>query len=217
MSAKYYVMLMDVIGSSDLPNRDEVTEKLEKAMASVNATCKDDFLAPFEITRGDEVAAVLTSIANTYDIITIFRETLFPVGMRTTLIYDELISGLGSRQSSIIDGPAFHRGNSQMLNLKKTQKTFGLNTGQPELDQGAAALLNLLLWQWNNFTPLQQNIIRLYQEIKHQGKVAKIIRRTQQQVQFTLEKCRWELIDEAEKTIRRMLLNIDKKAKIEGL
>lgn len=217
MSEKYYVVIMDVIGSSRLRNRDEVTDKLGKALKSVNTSYEEDFFAPFEITKGDEVAAVLTAIENTYDMVTIFRQILYPVDIRTILIYDELNAGLNSRHSSIIDGPAFHRGNDMMIKLKKTQKTFSLDTGQIVLNKELEALINLLLWQWNNFSPLQQKIIRLYQETKSQKKVADRIKRKQQQIHSTLDTCRWELIDEAEKVIRKLLMKIDNQYKAKVL
>ncbi|MCK4761000.1 MAG: hypothetical protein KAW12_02300 [Candidatus Aminicenantes bacterium] len=213
MAEKYYVMLMDVIGSTALPNRDEVTEKLNTAMGCINNTYDKDFLAPLEITRGDEVAGVLKTSVNTYNIITIFREALFPVDIRTILVYDILRSGLNSRRSSIIDGPAFQQGNYMMIRLKKTQKNFTLNTGQQELDRTIEALMNLVLWQWSTFTPLQQEIIRLYQEVRNQKEVAKQVERTQQQVQRTLAKCRWELIDAAEKAVKGLFLSIEKQPK----
>lgn len=213
MFSKYYVIIIDIISSTKLPDRNKVTVKLKKAIDEVNKNYAKDCFAPFEITRGDEVAAVLTSIVNIYNIINHFCIELFPVNFRVIIVYDELTSGLDSKRSSIIDGPAFHKGNDMMVHLKKTQKTFTLDTGKRERDQAVEALMNLLLWLWNDFTPLQQKVIRLYQSIRNQEKVAKKINRTQQQVQVALEACRWQVIDAAEKTIKDLFKIIDNQIK----
>jgi hypothetical protein len=96
-----------------------------------------------------------------------------------------------------------------MMELKKTQKTFAMDTQQEKMDKAVEALMNLLLWQWNNFSELQQKIIRLYQQKKNQGKVAELLNRTQQQVNKTLNSCKWEIIDNAEKAIMHMFQLID--------
>jgi hypothetical protein len=209
---RYYIVMMDIIRSAKLLDRNELTHRLISGMKEVNKEYKQDLLAPFEITRGDEFAAVLTKINHLYEIISAFQETLSPIEFRTIAAFGELNAGLDSKQSSIIDGPAFQHADSMMRSLKKTSKTFSIDTGQKEWDRIAQAALNLLLWQWNGFTPLQQRIIRLYQKLKNQNKVADEINRSQQQVQATLESCRWELIDEAENSIRDALKVIGEKA-----
>jgi hypothetical protein len=209
MADKYYVLIMDVIDSSGFPDRDILTGKLEDAAAKANAEFSRYCLSPFEITKGDEIAAVLISISRAYEMVKIFREMLYPADIRSVIAYDELKAGLETKRSTVIDGPAFYRGNRMMLELKKTQRTFALDTQQEKMDEAIDSLMNLLLWQWNNFSDLQQKIIRLYQQEKNQWKVAKMIDRTQQQVHKTLTSCKWEIIDNAEKTIMDMFRFID--------
>lgn len=117
MAVKYYALILDIIDSSIFPDRDILTEKLERAIAYANKEFSRDCLAPFEITRGDEVAAVLVSTARVYEMIKVFREELFPVDIRSVIIYDELKAGLEKRRSTVIDGPAFYRGNHMMVEL----------------------------------------------------------------------------------------------------
>jgi hypothetical protein len=209
MPGKYYVLIMDVIDSSRFPDRNVLTGKLESAILKANSRFPGDCLAPFEITKGDEVAAVLTLIGRAYEMIKVFRDILSPVDIRSVIVYDELKAGLETRRSTVIDGPAFYRGNQMMMGLKKTQRTFTMDTRQEKLDKFVEASMNLLLWQWNNFSDLQQRIIRLYQKEKNQEKVAKMINRTQQQVNKTLNSCKWEIIDNAEKAINDMFALID--------
>jgi len=207
---KFYAVIIDVVESSKVKDRYRLTEKMEKALLKVNEKFQKDCYALFEITRGDEVAAVLKSIENTYDIISLINEIISPEIIRTVIVYDELNAGLKSHRSSVIDGPAFYKANKLMQNLKKTQKTFTLKTSGNDRDRMIESLINLLLWQWDNFTDKQKRIIRLYQKYRNQKKVAEKIQRTQQQVQSTLETCRWELVNNAESTLREMFKSIDK-------
>jgi len=210
----YYVIVMDIIRSTKLKDRDKLTHQLTSSMDEVNLVYKQDFFAPFEITRGDEFAAVLLQINNLYEIVKTFQKTLSPIEFRTVVAYGELNAGLKSRQSSIIDGPAFQHADSMMHNLKKTLMPFSIDTGLKDWDCITQAVLNLLLWRWIGFTPLQQKIIRLYQQLRNQKKVANEIDRSQQQVQATLESCRWELINEAENSLQDALRVIEEKVKI---
>jgi len=210
-ASRYYVMMMDIIGSAKMNGRDKLTHRLITSIEKVNQSYGQDLFAPFEITRGDEFVAISTKINSLYDIIGTFQEKISPEEFRTVVVYGELNAGLQSKQSSIIDGPAFQHADSMMRSLKKSSMTFAMDTGHKEWDRIAQAALNLLLWRWNGFTLFQQKIIRLYQKFRNQNRVGKQINRSQQQVQATLESCRWELIEEAEKSIRDTLAIIDEK------
>lgn len=210
MAEKYYVMMIDIVGSSKLPDRDTLIKKLDAAISQVNTAYSKDLWAPFEVTKGDEVAAVLTSVARAYEMIDIFSEVVFPVALRSVIVYDELTAGLDTRRSTVIDGPAFYRGNRMMIKLKKTQKTFALRSRHKELDEATEALVNFLLWRWNNLTKLQRQIVQLYQQERNQSRVAKMLNRKQQQVQNTLEACKWQIIDDAENAVRYLFQFIDR-------
>lgn len=206
---KYYVLIMDIIESSKFQDRNVLTGKLDTATSRLNSSYSMECFAPFEITRGDEVAGVLTSISRAYEMIKVFREEIYPADIRSVIVYDELKAGLETKRSTIIDGPAFYRGNDTMVELKKTQKTFAIATHVKETDETLDALMNLLLLQWNNLSPLQRKIISLYQQERNQLKVAEMISRKQQQVQQTLYSCKWEIIDSAEKAIMHLFKLID--------
>lgn len=209
MPERLSVLLIDIIRSTELPNRAAATSRLEKANRKANRAFADDLFAPFEITRGDEAAAVLRSVARTYEMIVSIGESIYPVTFRSVLVYGDLTAGLDSRRSSVIDGPAFYRANEIMQALKKTQKTFALATGQEKLDGPTGALVNLLQWRWNQMTDLQRRIVRLYKQEKNQSRVGDKLGRTQQQISHALNATKWELIDTAEAAIRQLFQLID--------
>ncbi len=204
-----FVLILDIVGSSVVADREGLTRTLQGAIARVNEAFGEDCWAPFEVTKGDEVAAVLHSVARVYDILIEFSEGLAPVRMRAVVVRGELTAGLETRRSTIIDGPAFYEGNARMEELKKSRRGFALASGEESLDRPAEALVNFLLWRWEELTPLQRRVIRLYQEHRHQTRVAEMLGRKQQQVQHTLDVCRWEVIDDAERAVRGLLEAID--------
>jgi hypothetical protein len=209
----FYVIVIDIIGSSRLKDRDALTTQLNVAISRANKEYAHTCWAPFEVTKGDEVAGVLLSVATAYDIIDIFREALDPMLFRSVVVFDELDAGVHTRRSTVIDGPAFHRADQMMKRLKKTQKRFALSSGEKELDAAAEALVNFLLWRWTSLTTLQRKIVRLYQQGQKQSKVAEILNRKQQQIQNTLDVCKWQIIDEAEKALRGLLQVIDSRTR----
>jgi hypothetical protein len=208
---KLYVLVTDVVGSSQLADRAALTGRLQEAAHWINGEHSDALFARLEITRGDEMSAVLKSVSGAYDLMSALEQTLYPVRFRSVLVYDELTAGLETRRSSIIDGPAFYRSHEKLANLKKTKKTFALSSGQAELDEAAEVLVNLLQWRWNEMTDLQRQIVRHYQQEKNQLRVAELLGRSQQQISHSLIATKWELISSSEGAIRHLLELIDRR------
>ena len=217
MAEKYHVFMIDIIGSAKVPDRDALSRTLDLAISRINAEYPYDYWAPLEVTKGDEVAGVLVSMARVYDMIDTLSQALYPVMFRCVLVFDQLDAGVDTRRSTVIDGPAFHRADQLMRGLKKTQKTFTLSSGEEELDAATEALVNFLLWRWNNLTELQRRIVRVYQQERNQSRVADILQRKQQQVQHTLDVCKWQLIDGAEKAVRGLFEIIDRRTRTGGM
>ena len=118
----YYVLILDIVGSSKIRDRGKLTDMLNVAIVKATKKYNKDLWAPFEITKGDEVAAVLISIHQLFDMITLFSDAIYPVGFRSALVYGKLSAGLKTKRSTIIDGPAFYRVNEEMIQLKKKLK-----------------------------------------------------------------------------------------------
>lgn len=211
MTTKLYVLVADVVGSSQVADRADLTRKLQEAADSINQEHGHALFANLEITRGDEMSAVLTSLSSAYDLMSALEQALYPIRFRSVLVYDELTAGLETRRAGIIDGPAFYRAHERMAQLKKSKKTFALASGQGELDEAAEVLVNLLQWRWNEMTDLQRQIVRLYQQERNQLRVAELLGRSQQQISHSLIATKWELISSSEGAINHLLELIDKR------
>jgi len=206
-----YVLLLDLVGSSRLPDRQAATETLQGAQAVVNERYANRWLAPLETTRGDEMAAVLRGPEVAYEVISDLGDEIHPLTLRAVVKYGELVAGLETRRASIIDGPAFHVADRQMDDLKDGPGLCHFDLGLEDLDRLLNALGNLLLSQLAELTEQQRKILRHYQRdleetgsVK-QAEVAQAVGTTQQSVSKTLKTIRWELIDAGEKEMRRLL------------
>lgn len=206
-----YVLLLDLVGSSRLPDRQAATETLQSAQSVVNERFTDHWLAPLETTRGDEMAAVLRGPEVAYDVISDLGDASHPLTLRAVVKHGELVAGLETRRASIIDGPAFHVADRQMDDLKDGSGLCRFDLGVEDLDRLLNALGNLLLSQLAELTELQRQILRRYQrDLEANGSVkqedvARALGTTQQSVSKTLKTIRWELIDAGETEMRRLL------------
>jgi hypothetical protein len=204
-----YVLLLDIVGSSNLRDREAATLRMQAAQKTVNERFPKAWLAPLETTRGDETAAVLRQPADAYDIIAALGDEIHPLSVRAVLKRGELVAGLDTRRASIIDGPAFHIADELMESIKGGPAQCLFDTGLSALDRPLTALGNLLLSQLAGLTELQRRILRLYQENRKQKTVAEIIGRSQQQVSSALQAIRWELLDDAEAVMRELLAEVE--------
>ncbi|MEM9291303.1 MAG: SatD family protein [Acidobacteriota bacterium] len=207
---KFYVLLADIMGSSRHRDRAALTDSMQSAVEHINERHQADLFAPLEITRGDEMAAVFTSIHGLYSALSELERNLHPVRFRSVVVYDELTAGLDSGRAGVMDGPAFYRARERMTLLKRSRTTFALSSGQKDLNEPAEVLVNLLQWRWSEMTKLQREIVRLYQVERNQLKVAEALGRSQQQISHSLIATKWELIDQSEVAIRHLLELVDR-------
>lgn len=211
MTTSAYVLLLDLVGSSQLADRQAATDRIQAAQSVVNSRFEDAWLAPLETTRGDETAAVLKRADVAYDVLVGMTDEIHPLSLRAVLKHGELVAGLDTHRASIIDGPAFHVADELMEKLKRTAKLSLFDTGFPTLDQPINALGNLLLTQLSDLTELQRTVLRQYQLKQQQKAVADALDRSQQQVSTTLQAIRWQVIDEAEAAMRTLLAEVDRR------
>lgn len=209
-----YVLLLNLIGSSNLSDRQAATESVQAAQTAVTERFPGIWLAPLETTRGDETAAVLSAPGAAYDVIAAMGDAIHPLGLSAVVEYGELVAGLDTGRASIIDGPAFHRADEAMDRLKEGSALCLFDTGEPDLDRPLTALGNLLLNDLADLTELQRRVLRHYQEELRQGAKAKqevvgeAVGRSQQHVSRTLKAIRWDLIDDGEAVMRELLSQV---------
>lgn len=202
---KYFVLLVDLAGSQDLPDRENGTRKLKEAINNLNKDFRDDLYAPMEITRGDEAAAVLKRITTLHEMLLNFMIKLQPFKCRMVITYNVLTAGLGSKRSTEIDGPGFYEADTLMHKLKKSHKLFAIGTDNPVLDSAISSIINLVLLRWEEMTPFQRKVIHLYAQGIKQDDIANVVKRTQQQVSQVVRAVSYDILREAEESLKALI------------
>ncbi|MEO0481409.1 MAG: SatD family protein [Planctomycetota bacterium] len=199
------VVLLDVVQSSAERDRDRLQERLVEFCEESNELDGADLLGRFEITRGDEVAAVYRQAAPLLELVERAEERLSPHRLRYVVRRGELTAGLESGRSTVIDGPAFWRAGEAMEELKKTELPILIEWPNETAAALVTSLFAFRILHTRGLTELQRTILRLYRELRNQTRVAERIGRTQQQVQKTLAACHQELMDHSEQSLREVL------------
>lgn len=206
MKKKHYVLLGDVISSSRISDRDAFQKKLGEACKDVNASYVGDIYADFKILKGlDEIGGVLSTISNSYGIITTILERLHPDLMRFVLVFDYIDTALNTRDVARMDGPAFHKASDILHTLKKSKFIFDMSVDDKIIDTSITGLINLTLLVKKNWTPRQYKIVKEYKKNKYQYEIAKNLGITQQAVSKTLNSSMWKEIKSIEDKLNYIL------------
>ena len=212
MKQKLFVLLGDVVSSRQIADRDLFQGQLNELCRNINDWYGNDIFAPFKILKGlDEMGGVLENISNFYNIINTVAESLYPQVMRCALVYDFVDTALDSRDVSRMDGPAFHRSSQSISQLKKTERRISISVQDEILDRTLAGEINLLLLFRHDISPKQRKIIKEYELIKNQMKVAERFGISQQSVSLALRRSRWKMIKELEDELDHSLQAYQKR------
>jgi len=206
MEQKTYVLLGDVISSRQIRNREEVQQKLARACKEINTVYAKEIYADFKILKGtDEIGGVLSTMTNSYNIISTILEQLYPNLIRFVLVFDYIDTALNTRDISKMDGPAFHKVSDIMNKLKKSKLMFDACVGNKMIDNCIAGQVNLILLLKKNWTAKQHLIVKEYKKTKNQYDVAKKLGVTQQYVSKTLNRLMLKEINNIEERLNNML------------
>lgn len=147
---KYLVLIGDVLGSKQLPERAQFQRRLKAALHSLNSRRKT-IVSPYTLTLGDEFQAVYRDASGAFaDIFTLLAQVA-PVQARFALAAGEIVTPINSHQSIGMDGPAFHRARIRLEKLKGQGRLLGLHdTGDPRwrLPASSLAVLSGLIEGW---------------------------------------------------------------------
>ena len=187
MKEDLFVLLGDVISSKKLEHREDFQNKLINGCNKVNEKYKSNIYSYMNIIKGsDEIGVVLKDISNFYDIITEISETIGPNLMRFVLVKGKIDTGLNQREISRMDGPAFHKASSLMDMLKDEKLIFKMDTCDHIFDKLVTNNINLIYLIENKWSSKKINIIRAYEKIKDQRRVAEKYGVKQQDVSYHL-------------------------------
>ncbi|MBN2007709.1 hypothetical protein JW960_00015 [candidate division KSB1 bacterium] len=196
------IILGDVVRSS---NTQGVQQALHNAVNITNDWLPSNILAPFEITRGDEIALVTEITADWFGYLLKFIDAAEAVKLRWVCVFDDLTEGFDSHSSAEMIGPGFVNADAAMKHLKKTSMLFAHQTKWNRYDQQISGIINMYITMFNKLTQLQREVLRLYQQHGTQQMVASVLGKSQQQIQYTLQSIQWETFTQAETAIASFL------------
>lgn len=209
-SKRYCVVIGDLVASKKMMNRDQVQKDLLWVVERVNRRFKPNMVAPFEITRGDEIAAVFFKASPVNRAINIFFDT-YPSEIRFGVAFGILSTSLDLlKTSSEIDGPGFYEADEALEEVRRAKRWVSFRLGDSFFDRTLTTLKNLIMTLQHSWTPRQREICRLYKEMGNQTKVAEKLNISQQAVAKSLRISLWDEYVEGEKTIEWLLQQFDR-------
>jgi hypothetical protein len=209
---RHFVLLGDVVSSRRIVDRDRFQSSLAELCSRINAEYANDIYAHFKGLKGlDEIGGVLNDVSNTFNIIILISETLYPCKMRCSLVYDFIDTALDSGDVAKMDGPAFHRASKAILELKKTELLIRIAVEDEIIDKILEGEINLMLLNNAARTPKQRKIIKEYELIKNQAKIADKLGLSQQHVSMALKRSHWRMRKDLEEELNRSLHSYQKR------
>ncbi|WP_128906398.1 SatD family protein [Halorubrum amylolyticum] len=138
-SGPQYVLLADVIGSSDIDDRAEFRENLTLALDRVNREFSEYISSNFEMLKGiDEFGGVLSRLAPIYEIISMIHTDVHPTMVRFGISGGQ-IDIQPSGEINELDGPAFHQADSLLTQVEQDDLFIYLVRVYPEVSTAGTA------------------------------------------------------------------------------
>ncbi len=107
-SAKYFVLIGDIVGSRELPQRSSLQKKFADTLKTVQEKYAAAIISPLTLTIGDEFQAVLQNADHLFDILRETELALDDVTFRYGLGIGNIDTEINRQYSIGMDGPAFH-------------------------------------------------------------------------------------------------------------
>jgi predicted DNA-binding protein (UPF0251 family) len=172
------VVLCDVRGSREIPDRARFVARLDDALRTANRA-PDRLLGRFERQAGlDEFAGVLLP-GRSAPILTGLWEALHPVAVRYAVVAGPLDvvpdppPGGGPPGAAGFDGPAFHRAAEVLDGLRRGERLVAVETGDPQQERLLSALGDLLYARILEWTERQLEVVRTMRRSDSQGEAAR--------------------------------------------
>ena len=197
------VIIGDVCGSRKMAVNERYEGQLfiKSTIIQVNEKLAALIEAPFMITRGDEFQGVLRNLGSALEIMLEFERLLFPLQLRYGIGKGQ-IQKMGSKIPIEMDGPAFHRADEALTQVKKRKQFIQCNTGTTNND----LLINTIFYltsaiksRWN-----QLNFERYwkYKELGTFEKVAQLENVSTQAIWDSMHNMRVIEVLQAEKNLK---------------
>lgn len=213
------VVLADVVGSRDVPDREGFGDDLESALLEANDAHEDALVAPFVVLKGvDEFGGVLASPAGAYPVVRDLQAALHPEAARYAVVHDEVDVNPWTDDVHQMDGHAFHRADELLDELTAAGAHFQVETPGGDtgggvagdgsglaLDDAVSAAGDMALAIREEWTDRQLEVARAYRAAGTQREAAAELGISQQGVSRVLSQADYGRVTRAEERIRRAM------------
>jgi len=202
----YVALIADIVGSRRVGNqgRAKLQENFEKLISTLNRTYEKDLLTKFAITSGDEFQGLIRRTASLPDLLWdmeyLFPDREFRVGIGRGSLDTPL-----KKQSTGMDGPAFHNARAAIGYARKEAKLGGVFLGFGELDEVLNGMARLLRYHRSRFTAQQRRAVSLLRTGMAQVDIAARMDIKPQSASKHLKAAGWLAYKEGEDGFRSLL------------
>lgn len=211
----FIAVIGDIKESKKLKNRNEVQVKLKNILQQLNEQYKEEIVAKFMITLGDEFQGLLQVGKHVVDMIEMIQNEMYPVKLRFGIGVGEITTEINPEMAIGADGPGYYMAREAIETLKKNEQKNKMQTADIRIEiaqdeQGVSSMLNtifaLMAVIRNGWTERQREIIVDY--MRYQGSQTECAMRlnvTQSSVQRGLTNAHYYAYAEAKNTVRSVL------------
>ncbi|MDD4081980.1 MAG: SatD family protein [Sphaerochaetaceae bacterium] len=206
----YFAIIGDIIDSREIDNRNDVQKLYVKMIYQINKNHKDDIASKFIITLGDSFQGLLKNSKDLFKIIEEIEEAMAPYQLRFGIGVGEINTTIILKDSSLIDGPAYHYARfaindaKTLTNKNKGSSSIIVHSDNIILDNlinSAISMCNVLKSSW---TTKQKKVIDLaIKKKKTQVEIAHILNIKQPSVNSRLRSSNINIYTQALENINK--------------
>jgi DNA-binding NarL/FixJ family response regulator len=203
------LILIDLRESTRLepPQATRVMGRLEAALEEMNEDLGAVLAVPLTISYGDEVAGLLTSPVDLYDIASRVRDAAHP-DARIRFVVARGMVGVPGADIRKVGGAVFKAASEAMQTVKAGRMFAAWQLGDPVLDAALTSLTGLTNALIEGMTAYQRRVFVLLRGGLPQKEIAARLGKLQQSVSDAVRRGSAELVLEGERAIRELLVRL---------
>lgn len=199
--------------SRSVKDRQRLSRRIKRSLIKVQSVVGGEVIAPLRFALGmDEISGVFKRPGSSYLACRILNDLIYPNQFRFAIVREAIDIGISTKDSSSMDGPAFHIASSLMTQGKRNDRYYMFHLGPRDsagkFDEWLIELSNLAAVLTDTWSHHQRDIISKYEKFGKQKIVAKKLGITQQAVSDALKKANWQSIKSAHKLIDGFLAGL---------
>jgi DNA-directed RNA polymerase specialized sigma24 family protein len=212
-----YVVLVDIIDSREIHDREAFESRLKDAFEHVNEAERETISTPLTQMKGiDEFGCVLTRLSPVPDIVSAILDRIHPSRARFAIASGAIDVGTGRETVAEMDGPAFHRASTLLDDIEDSGLYVAVDTDK-ETDGLVANALNLLLIEREHLTERQVEVILAYERHGTQSAAGEELGLRQQTVSNALHRANYMRRTKIRRRLREALETVYDRASPETL